>query len=164
MLKTLLISTAIFAISTPASAAIFVKIPGVPGDVQAQTSKGSHSATGFSFAMSQPSGSATGQSRRRGSVNLDDLTFTKAVTAASPRLAEAAAKGQVFPTITIENTRQGKVVYSIKLENVRINGLQQESNGEWPVEYVTLSYSKITWTYAGAGGKTEASWDASTGR
>jgi type VI secretion system secreted protein Hcp len=164
MLKTLLLTSSLLLISAPASAAIFVKIPGVPGDVKAEASKGSHNATSFSFAMAKPDSGATGQSRRRGSVVLDDVTFTKAVTAASPKLAEAAAKGQVFPSITIENARQGKILYSIKLENVVISGLQQESSGDWPVENVTLNYEKITWTYNGAGGKTEGSWDSKTGR
>ncbi len=47
-------------------------------------------------------GASTGPTRRRGDVILDDLTATKELDKASPKISEAVTKGKVFPKVEID--------------------------------------------------------------
>ena len=110
---------------------------------------------------------ATGTTRRRGSIVLKDLIFTKKLDKATPKLMELCAKGQVVPELVLDIVTNGKVYYKVTLGNARISSITTSSICDPECELmddVSISYSQITWEYwDSAGKKIVATYDAKTG-
>lgn len=110
---------------------------------------------------------ATGTTRRRGSVVLNDLVITKKLDKATPKLMEICAKGQVLPEMVLDMVDNGRVYYKLTLNDVKISSIQTESicdPGCKLVDEVSISYSKITWEYWDiTGTKVDATYNAQTG-
>lgn len=110
---------------------------------------------------------ATGTTRRRGSVVLNDLIITKKLDKSTPKLMEICAKGQVLPELVLDMVDNGRVYYKVTLNDVKISRIQTESICDPDcklVDEVSISYSKITWEYwDSAGTKVDATYNAQTG-
>jgi len=97
----------------------------------------------FSQPISNPSSGATGITRRRSDVILEDIVVVKQLDKASPKLAEAICKGMVFPKVEIHltgpsegSTCQG-TFYAYELKNVLITAYKV--TGSNPLAYALIT-------------------------
>ena len=85
------------------------------------------------WEVHEPGGSATGQSRRRGAVVVEDITLTIEYEKAAPQLLEKCLKGEVIPRLEIEltGTYGGSQATYLKYEltNVMITSYQTNASG-----------------------------------
>ena len=84
--------------------AAYIVFDGVKGEAKDKDHKAWSDLLSFGQGIHQPGGGATGATRRRGDVILDDITCTKELDKASPKIAEAVCKGKVFPKVEIHLT------------------------------------------------------------
>lgn len=163
---------------TSAQGAAYIKFDGVDGESLDKDHKGWSDLVSFSQAIHQPGGSATGATRRRGDVIMEDLTCAKELDKSSPKIAEAICKGKVFPKIEIVLTRDtdsGPVAYyRYELTNVMVTSYQvgvklNEEGQEVPMEDFSLNFEEIKVTYTevdtrgGKKGNIEYSWKVEEG-
>ncbi len=95
------------------------------------------------------------ETRRSGNVVFEDIVVVKELDKASPKLAEAVCKGEVFPKVEIHLTRSytntGLVTYyTYELNNVLIVGYRIGGSGyseNIPTEEISLSFEEIKVTY-----------------
>jgi type VI secretion system secreted protein Hcp len=148
----------------------FIKFDGIDGESQDKDHKNWSILGSFSQALHKTGGGKTGSTRRGGDVQFDDLHVVKEVDKSSPKLAEAVAKGKVFPKveihITASYTDQGRVTYyAYELKNVQVTTYQVSGVPEnRPQESMSLNFEEIKVTYTetdNAGkkkGNVEYSW------
>ncbi|MEN9578349.1 MAG: hypothetical protein RJA70_1358 [Pseudomonadota bacterium] len=166
-------------IATSAHAGAFIKFDGIDGEVTDRDHKNWSEISSFSQAIHAPGvSSATGASRRAGLAKFDALTIARELDKASPRLAEAVAKGSIFPTVTLELTRrsgEGSLTfYKVLLKNARVTSYQLNGQADGvPSEQLQITFESVTVTYtsyadgagkAGRGDKVEFSWDVAGGK
>jgi type VI secretion system secreted protein Hcp len=155
-----------------AKMAAYIKFAGVEGEAQDKDHKGWSDLSSFGQGIHQPGAGATGPTRRRGDVVLDDLQCSKELDKASPKIAEAVCKGKVFDKVeihvTASTTDAGRVTYlAYEMKNVMVTSYQVSGSGqseEVPQEDFSLNFEEIKKTYTEcdrAGktkGKVEFSW------
>jgi len=131
-------------------AGMFIRFDGVDGEVQSGNYRGWCNALSFSQGQSLPAGSIIG-SRQRGNVVFENIVVIKELDKASPKLAEAVCKGNVFPRVEIHLTNTDLVTYyTYELENVQIVGYRIGGSGyseHIPTEEISLSFEEIKVTY-----------------
>ncbi len=88
-----------------ASAAVFAKYDGVDGEATDKEHKSWIDLLTFDWEVNKPNSGASGQSRRRGAVVVEDMVFSMDYNKASPKLAESVFTGKVFPLLEVEFTR-----------------------------------------------------------
>jgi type VI secretion system secreted protein Hcp len=135
--------------------AAFIKFDGIDGEAQDKDHKGWSDLLSCSQVIHKPGAGATGQSRRRGDVILEDIQCTRELDKASPKLAEAVCNGKVFPKVLIDFTASytdaGRVPYlKYELKNVQVvsyhfNGIGQAE--AVPTESLSLNFEEIKVTY-----------------
>lgn len=163
-----------------------INIDGIPGEGSDAVYKGWIEVLSFSWGASNPT-SATASSAGGGTterVTINDLTITKHIDKATPKIHEALSKGTHIPTVTLSLNRAGvsKVqYYEVKMEQVIISQAVQQavsmgSRGatdvktktpdNLPVEQVQFNFGKIKWTYTqqkradgSGGGNVTGGWD-----
>lgn len=157
--------------------AAYIKFDGVDGEAKDKDHKGWSDLSSFSQGMTQPGGGATGPTRRRGDVILDDLSCAKEIDKASPKLAEAVCNGKIYPKVEIEltasTTDAGRVTYyRYELKNVMITSYNISGSGQSedvPMEDFALNFEeiKVTYTETESSGKSkgnvEYSWKVEEG-
>jgi len=157
--------------------AAYIKFDGVEGEAQDKDHKGWSDILAFSQSLQKPGFAATGPTRRRGDVILEDIQVTKELDKASPKIAEGVCKGKVFPKVEIELTASytdaGRVTYfRYELKNVQVTSYGISGSGqaeEVPTEECSLNFEeiKVTYTEADSGGKSkgnvEYSWKVEEG-
>lgn len=134
----------------------FLKIQGIPGESADEAHKDCIEVLGYSHGMTQ---AATGHARAhapevRGRCELRDLSIVKVVDKATPLLAKHLCENKLIKEVKLELCRAGgnKEKYlEYTLSNVIISSISASkgSHGEagLPLEEVTFSYGKMTWTY-----------------
>ena len=137
--------------------AAFIKFDGVDGESQDKDHKNWSPISSFSQGLHKPGGGATGSTRRRGDVVLDDILITKELDKSSPKLAEAVAQGKVFPKVEIHLTASydqsgaGRVTYyAYELKNVQVSSYRVGGMGQSdsvPTEEMSLNFEEIKVTY-----------------
>ncbi len=157
--------------------AAYIKFDGVDGEAQDKDHKGWSDIASFGQGLNQPGGAATGATRRRGDVVMDDISISKELDKASPKIAEAICKGKVFPKVEIQLTASytdaGRVTYyAYELKNVLITSYNIGGSGQSedvPMEDFSLNFEeiKVTYTEADSQGKkkgnVEYSWKVEEG-
>jgi type VI secretion system secreted protein Hcp len=157
--------------------AAYIKFDGVDGEAQDKDHKGWSDLLTFGQGLHQPGSGATGATRRRGDVILEDITCTKELDKASPKIAESVCKGKVFPKVEIDLTAsytdEGRVTYyRYELTNVMVTSYNISGSGQAedvPVEDFSLNFEeiKVTYTENDAKGKkkgnVEYSWKVEEG-
>lgn len=84
---------------------------------------------------------------------LNEFVITKVVDKASPKLAEACAKGQPIPLGVLSMRKAGSTTtndyYVIELENLLISGYQTGcgSGDSKPTESISMNFTQIKWIY-----------------
>jgi type VI secretion system secreted protein Hcp len=157
--------------------AAYIKFDGIDGEAQDKDHKAWSDLASFGQALHQPGGGATGATRRRGDVILDDITCSKELDKASPKIAESICKGKVFPKVEIHlsasYTDAGRVTYyAYELKNVLVTSYNVGGSGQAedvPMEDFSLNFEEIKVTYTemdNAGkskGNVEYSWKVEEG-
>jgi type VI secretion system secreted protein Hcp len=98
----------------------------------------------FSWGASQAASQSSGSGGGAGKVRFHDLTITKTTDAASPKLMQACASGQHFPTVRFVNAGRTIILTDVIIDSCRKSGGQRDV----PMETCTISYAK--WDLAGA--------------
>lgn len=135
--------------------AAYIKFDGVEGEAKDAAHAGWSDLANFGQGLHQPGGGATGQSRRRGDVIMDDFSCSKEMDKASPKIAEAVCLGKVYPKVEIHMTASitdaGRVTYyAYELVNVMVTSYNVSGSGqseEVPMEDFSLNYEEIKVTY-----------------
>ena len=157
--------------------AAFIKFEGVDGEAMDKDHKAWSDLASFVQGIHQPGGASTGPTRRRGDVILDDIVVSKDLDKASPKIAEAAIKGKVFPKVQIDVAAKyadaGRLTYyQYELKNVIVTSYHITGSGrprEVPSEEATLNFEEIKVTYTEitrkgkSKGKCEYSWRVEEG-
>ena len=157
--------------------AAYIKFDGVDGEVLDKDHQKWSDLLSFGQAVHQPGGAGTGATRRRGDVVLEDITCTKELDKASPKIAESICKGKVFPKVEIHLTASytdaGRVTYyAYELTNVLVTSYNIGGSGQAedvPTEEFSLNFEQIKVTYTEADnkgstkGKVEYSWKVEEG-
>lgn len=155
-----------------AKMAAYIKFDGIDGEAQDKDHKAWSDLLSFQQAISQTGGGATGPTRRRGDVILDDVTCTKELDKASPKLAESICKGKIHPKVeihvTASTTDAGRVTYyAYELKNVMVTSYDISGAGQAedvPTESFSLNFEEIMVTYTEVDregktkGKVEYTW------
>lgn len=135
--------------------AAYIKFDGVEGECKDKDHKKWSDLMSFGQGVHQPGGSATGATRRRGDVIMDDVTCSKELDKASPKIAESVCKGKVFPKVEIDLTASytdaGRVTYyKYELKNVLVTSYNISGAGQSesvPMEDFSLNFEEIKVTY-----------------
>jgi len=108
-----------------------------------------------------PDSAARGSTARGHSEpNLSEVTVTKPTDVASPKLFLDAVAGKLDSKVTIKftSTTKGKVetFLTYEMENTGLSHYSLSSDGEAPMESLSLNFTKTTETFTGQSGSTEA--------
>ena len=139
--------------------AAYIKFEGVSGEAQDKDHKEWSDILSFQQGLHQPGSGATGPTRRRGDVIVEDLHVTKELDKASPKIAESICKGKVFPKVEIDVTASftdsGRVTYyRYELTNVLVTSYNVGGSGQAedvPMEDFSLNFEEIKVTYSEVG-------------
>lgn len=157
--------------------AAYIKFDGVDGEAKDKDHSGWSDLMSFGQGIRQPGSAATGPTRRRGDVILDDIHCNKELDKASPKIAEAVCKGTIYPTVEIDMTASTsdagrETYYRYELTNVMVTSYNVSGSGqsdEVPIEDISLNFEEIKVTYTefdSAGkkqGNVEYSWKVEEG-
>jgi type VI secretion system secreted protein Hcp len=133
--------------------AMYIQITGIDGESTDKDHKDWIDVLSFSMGMADPGGGATGATRRRGDVVIEDIVVVKELDKSSPKLMEKCAMGGVIPSLVLEvcggSDESSFTYYKYELENVMVTSFYcGGSTAEGvPVETITLNYEEITVTY-----------------
>ena len=152
LLYTLLLISMFAIVSANVQAAAYMKIGDIKGEATDNDHKDWIIIESVSSGIHQPSGRATGATRRRGSVILEDISVVKELDKSSPKIQEAIANGEVIPKVEIHFTRtvgeENVVYYAYELKNVLVTSYSfQGFSEDVPVDEFTLNYEEIKVTY-----------------
>ena len=157
--------------------ALFIKFDGIDGEAKDKDHKGWSDILSLSWGLHRAGSGATGQTRRRGVVTVEDVVCTKEYDKSSPKLAEAVCSGKVFPKVEIHNTTtygEGNRATFLKyeLKNVLVSSHNVSAAGAGdavPTEAMSLNFEEVKQTYVeyGADGKkvgnVEMTWKVEEG-
>lgn len=134
---------------------MFLKIEGCDGESKDKTHAGSIGILAWSWGMSQ-SGSFHhgGGGGGAGKVNIQDISVTKYVDKATPKLMVKCAKGSHFDKATLIVRKAGDVpleYIKVEMEKVMVTSTSTGGSGgeELLTENITLNFAKVKYTYKG---------------
>lgn len=157
----------LFCVGISFAQSAYLKIGDIDGESTERAHKDWIVIESISQGLEQLTQASSGSTRRRGSVALKDLTITKKLDKATPKLMEMCAKGLVVPKLELDLVANGKIYYKLSLNNVRITSINTSSLCDTDCllfDEVSLSYTKISWEYWNSdGSKVVASYNAQTG-
>ncbi len=139
----------------------FAKFDGIDGEATDAQHEAWVNFLTLDWGVALPGGS-TGQSRRRGSVVVDDLVLEIEYGKAAPQLLERCLRGQVIPKVDIELTamfgaaRRTYLAYEMKkviVTSYRVHASGEDESSS-PTVNVSVSFGeiKVTYTEMGATG------------
>jgi len=157
--------------------ALFIKFDGIDGEVNDKDHKGWTDLQSFSWGLHKAGAGATGQTRRRGVVTVEDVACTKEYDKSSPKLAEAICLGKVFPKVEIHNTATygdgARATYlKYELKNVMVSSMHTSAAGGGdavPSDSFSLNFEEVKQTYVeydakgGKKGNVEMTWKVEEG-
>jgi type VI secretion system Hcp family effector len=154
-----------------ADAAIYAKYDGVDGESKDANHDKWVDVLSIDWGSHKPGGGATGQSRRRGEVIVEDVTLTIEYEKAAPKLQEACHKGKVFPKLEIDVTstyddgaRATYLAYELKNVIVTSYSLVILEDGTTALR-LSMSFTSLTQIYTDRdGNRTTLEVDRRTGR
>lgn len=175
-----------------AEAAVFAKYDGIDGEATDKDHKDWIEVLSFDWEANKPNSGASGQSRRRGTVVVEDMRLTMDYEKSSVKLLEKLNLGEVIPKLEIDFTREVpctpeprdttddipqpgelcEVVYlKYELKNVQVTSYQTSWNDPDEVPSVVISNNfeeyKVTYTEydseGNKGGNAETTWKVEKG-
>ena len=134
--------------------ALFIKFDGIDGEAKDKDHKQWTDLQSFSWGLHKAGAGATGQTRRRGVVTVEDVTCTKEYDKSSPKLSEAVCQGKVFPKVEIHDTatyggsRATFMKFELKNVSITSHNLSAAGSGDAvPVESFSLNFEEVKQTY-----------------
>lgn len=151
---------------------IFLKIAGVDGESKDDKHKKEMDILAWSWGLSNSGSAQTGGGAGAGKVNVQDVSFTKWVDAATPKLVLACCNGTHYDEATLVVRKAGgsPVEYiKLKLQEVLITSVSTGGSGgeDRLTENITLNFAKFNFDYTpqddkgAAGTAIPAGWDVS---
>jgi type VI secretion system secreted protein Hcp len=145
----LLAILAVLLLSTSVMAPAYMKLGDIKGEATEENHKEWIVVDGYAFELHSEEG-ATARVPR--TVEAGDFVVEKTVDKATPKLAEAVAKGRLFPTAEIEFVREGpegsETYLRYELKNVLVTSYQVGgSSDQVPTEQISLNFEKIKNTH-----------------
>jgi type VI secretion system secreted protein Hcp len=149
---------------------MFIKI----GDVQGESKDSKHSkeidVLAWSWGMSNSGSTHSGTGGGAGKVNVQDISFTKYVDSATPKLMLACCDGTHYDEVNLTVRKAGGTAVEfvkMKLEEVIVTAISTGGSGgeDRLTENVTLNFAKFKFDYTPqddkgkAGTAIPASWD-----
>ena len=149
---------------------MFMKIETVDGEAQDAKHKKEIDLLSWSWGVSNSGSAHNGSGAGAGKANVHDLTFTKWVDSATPKLTLACCSGKHFKdaTLIIRKAGDKPLEYvKIKMETVLVASVSTGGSGgqDRLTENVTLNFAKLSLDYVpqddkgGAGTPIPMSWD-----
>ena len=131
---------------------MFLKIDTVEGEAQDTKHKKEIDVLSWSWGMNNNGSAHVGGGAGAGKVNVQDLTFTKWVDSATPKLALACCSGKHFKDAVLVVRKAGDkpVEYlKITMDGVLITSLSTGGSGgeDRLTEHITLNFSKVSMDY-----------------
>jgi len=134
--------------------ALFIKFDGIDGECNDKDHKNWSDLLSLSWGLHKAGAGATGQTRRRGVVTVEDVVITKEMDKSSPKLSEAVCSGKVFPKVEFHDTasygetRATFLKYELKNVLVTSHNLSAAGGGDAvPTETVSLNFEEVKQTY-----------------
>ncbi len=152
----------------------YLQMEGVPGQSTEKAHKGWIELTSWSWGVATRAGSMGSARFGAGGGRAGQLRVTMDADAASHPLMEATANGKAFKKVVLEvvttkPNETSRVFLTLTMEDVLVASysVAEPPTGKTPSARVTLSYAKMTSTYAprnpdgskGTAIPTEGSWD-----
>ena len=149
---------------------IFLKIAGVDGESKDDKHKKEIDILAWSWGLSNSGSAHVGSGAGSGKVNVQDVSFTKWVDAATPKLVLACCNGTHYDEATLVVRKSGgsPVEYiKLKLQEVLITSVSTGGSGaeDRLTENITLNFAKFNLDYTpqddkgAAGTAIPAGWD-----
>ena len=171
-ISTLSVVFTMLAASSYADAAIYIKIPDVPGEVTTQGYEGAIELNSFSFGVDREI-KKFGEKGGTEDINigvgeLQEVTITKILDSASAKLAQFAINGKSLGTAEIFFVEVGsegppRTYLQYKLDRVFVKSWSTSGDADdRPTEEVAFYYNKISFAYTPVGERTPdnvMSWD-----
>jgi type VI secretion system secreted protein Hcp len=131
---------------------MFIKIETVDGESRDKTHKKEIDVLAWSWGISNSGSAHVGGGAGAGKCNIQDISFTKWVDSATPKLALACCDGKHFASATLVVRKAGEkpVEYlKIKVEEVLITSISTGGSGgeDRLTENVTLNFAKVSLDY-----------------
>ena len=135
--------------------ALFIKFDGVDGECNDKDHKGWSDLQSFSWGLHKAGAGATGATRRRGVVTVEDVVVSKEYDKSSPKLAESVCLGKIFPKVEIHDTTtygdgNRAVFLKYELKNVMVSSHNVSAAGGGdavPHENLSLNFEEVKQTY-----------------
>ena len=154
---------------------IFLKIAGVDGESKDDKHKKEMDILAWSWGLSNSGTAHVGGGGGAGKVNVQDVSFTKWVDAASPKLVLACCNGTHYDEATLVVRKAGgsPVEYiKLKLQEVLITSVSTGGSGgeDRLTENITLNFAKFNLDYTpqddkgAAGTAIPAGWDVAANK
>lgn len=134
------------------AADIFLKIDGIKGESKDDKHKDEIELLAWSWAQTQTGSAGRGGGMGTGKVEVHDISFTKNLDKATPKLMLACASGNHIPKAEMVMRKAGgeqKEYLKIELEDVMVSSYSTSGSGggDSPTENVSLNFGKITVEY-----------------
>ncbi len=157
--------------------ALFIKFDGVDGESKDKDHKCWSDVISVSSAIHKPGSGATGQTRRRGTATVEDVSVAMEFDKATLKLEEGICTGKVYPkvelhfTATYGEARETFLKYELK--NVAVSSLSVDGHGNAdavPTMMMSLNFEEMKKTYVeydSAGkkkGNVEMTWKVEEGQ
>jgi type VI secretion system secreted protein Hcp len=131
---------------------MFLKIDGIQGESKDDKHKDEIELLAWSWAEAQTGSAARGGGMGSGKVEMHDITFSKHVDKATPKLISKCATGEHIPKALLAMRKAGgeqKEYLKIELDDVMISSYSTSGStgGETPTENVSLNFGKIKVEY-----------------
>ena len=151
----------------------FIEIDGIEGESLDSDRAGQIDLLSWGWGMSQSGTTHMGGGGGAGKVDVQDLTFVKAVDKASSPLALACCKGTHIASATLAVRKAGDTpldYYIFTMENILVTSVQGGGGmGEESLsESITLNFEKFEWNYqpqkddgSADGGTVDMTWNIS---
>jgi type VI secretion system secreted protein Hcp len=157
--------------------ALFIKFDGVDGEANDKDHKAWSNLLSFSWGLHKAGAGATGATRRRGVVTVEDVVISKEYDKSSPKLAESVCMGKIFPKVEIHDTTtygdgNRAVFLKYELKNVMVSSHNVSAAGGGdavPHETISLNFEEVKQTYVeydakgGKKGNVEMNWKVEEG-
>ncbi len=130
----------------------FLKLEGVEGESQDSKHKNEIELLSWSFGATQSGTMHMGGGGGAGKVSMQDMSVTKVMDKASPKLLLACANGEHISKAVLVARKAGKEqqeYYKITLTDVLVSGYNTSGHSQSgvPMDQVTLNFGKIECEY-----------------
>jgi type VI secretion system secreted protein Hcp len=127
---------------------MFIKIGDIQGEAMDSKHKSEIDVLSWSWGMANSGSAHVGGGAGAGKVNVQDLSFTKYVDSATPKLMLACCNGKHYPEalLTVRKAGEKPVEYiKIKLSDLLVTAISTGGSGgeDRLTENVTLNFGKV---------------------